>query len=172
MTVENYIAKIPDNTSILQSTKFTVVFPTMSCLKYFSQTMSVPGVSTTPVEVSIPFASTYRHGDKLVYDVFSVNAIIDEELRVWEETYNWLRALTKPTKFTEYARFYNARGELYHDAILTINTNANIPNIRVKFKNVHPIALGGIDFNTADNAQTIPTADITFRYDFFEIERL
>jgi hypothetical protein len=172
MANEPYIAKIPENTSILQLTKFTVVFPTLSFLKYFSQTMNLPGVSTTAVEVPSPFSSTFRHGDKLVYETFSVNAIIDEEMRVWEETYSWLRALTKPTKFSEYKRFYNATGELYHDAILTVNTNANLPNIRFKFKNIHPVSLGGVAFNTSDNAQSIPTADVTFRYDFFEIERL
>ena len=134
--------------------------------------MIVPGISTSGVEVPSPFSSTYRHGDKLVFDNFSVNAIIDEELRVWEETYNWLKALTAPTKFNEYAKYYNEKAELYHDAILTINTNSNLPNVRFKFKNIHPVTLGGINFNTADNAETIPTADVTFRYDYYEIDRI
>ena len=172
MSEESLLRKIPDNASILQPTKFSVMFPTLPFLKYFCQTMNIPGVSTSGVEVPSPFTSTYRHGDKLVFDNFSINCIVDEEMRVWEESYNWLKALTAPTKFPEYAKYYNSKNELYHDAILTINTNSNLPNLRFKFRNVHPITLGGISFNTADNAETIPTADVTFRYDYYEIDRL
>lgn len=162
----------PENTSLLQSTKFTFIFPNLPFARYFCQTISIPGVSTSPVAVSSPFADTFRHGDKLVYEEFSINAIIDEDLRVWEETFNWLKALTKPETFEQYARYAGRNNELYYDAVLTVNTNANNPNLRVKFKNCQPTSLGKILFNTADNAETVLTADITFRYDTFEFERL
>jgi hypothetical protein len=172
MTNQSFATKIPDNTSLLQATKFTFIFPNLPFARYFCQTVSVPGVETTPVAVPNPFADIYRHGDKLVYQDFQINAIIDEDLRVWEETFNWIKSLTKPENFGQYARSRNPNAELYYDAILTINTNANNPNLRVKFRNCHPISLGSVLFNTADNAETILTADITFRYDTFEFERL
>lgn len=172
MSNESMISKTPENTSILQSTKFTFLIPELPFARYFCQTVSLPGVSTTEVAVSSPFSNTYRHGDKLNYDVFSINAIVDEDLRVWEETYKWLIALTKPTKFSEYGKTSFGDGRLYFDGVLTINTNANNPNLRIKFKNCHPTSLGAINFNTAENAETIPTADINFRYDQFEIIRL
>ena len=172
MTAESTVSKTPENTSILQSTKFTFLIPELPFARYFCQTVSLPGVSTSEVIVSSPFSNTYRHGDKLNYDVFSINAIVDEDLRVWEETYKWLVALTKPTKFGEYGKTSFGDGRLYFDGILTINTNANNPNLRIKFKNCHPTSLGAINFNTSENAETIPTADINFRYDQFEIVRL
>lgn len=172
MSNESMISKTPENTSILQSTKFTFLIPELPFARYFCQTVSLPGVSTTEVAVSSPFSNTYRHGDKLTYDVFSINAIVDEDLRTWEETYKWLVALTKPNGFSEYGKTSFGDGRLYFDGILTINTNANNPNLRIKFKNCHPTSLGGINFNTAENAETIPTADINFRYDQFEIIRL
>ena len=166
---------VPENTSILQPTKFTFVIPDLPFARYFCQTVSLPGVSTSPVGIETPFSTTYYHGDKLVYDTFSINAIVDEELRVWEETYTWLTSLTKPERWAQYAKTEpspKAPRDLYYDGVLTINTNANNPNIRVKFRNCHPISLGSIQFNTAETADTIPTADITFRYDRFEIERI
>ena len=63
-------------------------------------------------------------------------------------------------------------GEIYHDAILTINTNANIPNVRVKFHNCHPISLGSVRFSVSETADTIITSDVTFRYDYFDFERI
>ena len=64
------------------------------------------------------------------------------------------------------------RSPLYFDGYLTVNTNLNNPNIRVKFHNCHPTSIGLISFDTKVDADVIPTADFTFRYDLFEIERL
>jgi hypothetical protein len=170
MSTDSVILKTPENTSILQTTKFTFVIPDLPFARYFCQTVSLPGVSTTPMTVSIPFATNYRHGHNLDYEAFAINTVVDEDLRVWEETYKWLVQLTSPITSRTYAS--NIHREKYYDGILTINTNANNPNIRVKFKNVHPISIGSIQFNTSDNADTTPTADIGFRYDYFEIERV
>ena len=129
--------------------------------------------------------NTYRHGDTLAYDNLTITALIDEDFRVYEETYNWLRNLTTPIKYSDYPRnknnesaLYNDpankknESPLYNDAILTVYTNSNIVNFRVKFRDCHPISLGGIQFNYSDTADNIPVAEITFRYDVFEIERL
>jgi len=172
MSNESLLTLIPENTSMLQSTKFTFMFPNLPFLRFFCQTVEIPSVSTAGVEVVTPFVSTYRHGVQMKFEELTINAIIDEELKVWEETYNWIRALTRPTDFAEYVKRITNNGQIYHDAILTINTNANIPNVRIVFKDCHPIALGSVRFNTAENADTILTADITFRYDYFELERL
>lgn len=166
MTTESVLTKIPENTSFLQPTKFTLLFPNLPFLRYFGQTATIPGISTTPVSIETPLSNTWRHGDKLVFDTFTINAVIDEDMRIWEETYNWLISYTKPREFSQYKN-----GNFYPDAILTVNTNANIPNIRFRFTNTHPIAMGGINFNVAENANTIMTADITFRYDLYELLR-
>jgi 4-hydroxyphenylpyruvate dioxygenase-like putative hemolysin len=133
--------------------------------------VQIPGVSTSAVTVSNPFANIYRHGDKLVYDQLTISAVIDEDLKTWQETYDWLLALTKPEKFEQYNRFYDSNKKLYHDATLTLNTNANVNNIRVKFFNCHPTSISSVQFNTSDNANTILTADIVFRYDYYELFR-
>ena len=65
MSIETLLSQTPDNTSILQSTKFTFIIPDMPFLKYFCQTVNLPSVSTNEVMVPTPFSNTYRHGDKL-----------------------------------------------------------------------------------------------------------
>lgn len=177
MTIESLTANTPDNTSILQSTKFTFLIPDKPFLKYFCQSVNLPGVGTTEVPIQTPFSTTFRHGDKLVYEPLTITAMIDEDLRIWEETYKWLQGLTRPHSAEEYLRKPNQKpslggAPLYYDGFLTLNTNANNPNIRIKFRNCHPTTLGLINFDTKVNADTIPTCDITFRYDTFEIERL
>jgi hypothetical protein len=162
----------PENSSFLQANKFTFSFATLPFLKYFCQTVNIPGVSTSPVTVDNPFSNTYRHGDKLLYDQMNITIIVDEDMRVWEETYNWLQALTFPKEFRQYFRNTNGRQTAYHDGILTINTNANNPNMRFQFYNCHPSSLGGINFSVQSTAQEVITCDITFRYDSYEIVRI
>jgi len=172
MSNESACSTQPENSSFLQANKFIFSFATLPFMKYFCQSVNIPGVSTSPVTVDNPFSNTYRHGDKLIYDQMNISIIIDEDLKVWEETYNWLQALTFPKEFAQYYRNSNGRQTAYHDGILTVNTNANNPNIRFKFLNCHPLSLGGINFSVQSTAQEVITCDVTIRYDRFEIERI
>lgn len=172
MSTSSILTQIPENTSFLQSRKHTFVIPTLPFLKYFVQSTTLPGIGTSAVQVSSPFADMYRHGDKLVFDPFTLTVIVDEDIRVWEETWNWLVSLTKPKQFTEYVKFNNANGKPYHDALLTLNNNANIPNVRIKFTYCHPVSMSALQLSAIDNADTIVTCDITFRYDQMEIQRV
>ena len=170
--VTSLLNQTPTNLSTLQTTKYTFSFPTMPFLRYFMQTVSLPSISTNEVQVSNPFADTFRHGDKLVFEPLTISTLVDEDLRVVDETKQWLYALTKPHNFQEYKRFISPEKHLYHDAILTLNTNSNIPNIRIKFFNCHPTSLGSIFFNVSDSADVTPVVDVTFRYDTFQFERM
>ena len=111
----------------------------------------------------------------MLFRSLTITAIIDEDLRIWEETYKWLKSLTRITDWEDYARKPDqnpADAPLYFDGFLTVNTNSNNPNIRFKFRNCHPTSIGMINFDTKVDADLIPTADFTFRYDYYEIERL
>ena len=173
MAIESFASNTPQNSSLLQTARFTFIIPDKPYLKYFCQTVSIPSVSTTEVTVATPFSNTYRHGDKLSFEALTITCLVDEDLRIWEETYNWLKGLTRPSSSEEYLRkSLTDKTPLYFDGYLTVNTNANNPNIRFKFHNCHPISLGGIDFDTKTDADNIPTCNIQFRYDIFEVERL
>ena len=173
MAIESFASNTPQNTSILQLTRFTFIIPDKPYLKYFCQTVGIPSVSTGAVTVTTPFSNTYRHGDKMEFEPLTITAIVDEDMRIWQETYDWMKGLTRPSSSEEYLRKnLNDKTPLYFDGFLTVNTNANNPNIRFKFLNCHPISLGGIDFDTKTDADNIPTCTIQFRYDIFEVERI
>jgi len=174
MSKESSITRMPQNTSLLQTTKYTFSFPNLPFLNYFVTQVNIPGISTNEVTVATPFSETYRHGDKLVYEPLTVQILVDEDLRVWEETHNWLMSLTFPRRFEEYAT-NQARQQYkdkYYDSILTLNTNSNIANMRIKFRNCHPTSLTGVQFTSGDSELENITASVTFRYDYYDIERL
>lgn len=172
MTTKPIIANVPSNVSLLQPTKYTFMIPEMPNLVYFVQNINLPGVSTPEVPVETPFSATYRHGDKLVYEPLNITFLVDEDLRTWEETLNWLVSLTFPKDYRQYGHIKGKDHKLYYDAIFTINTNANVPNLRIKFFDCFPITLSELQFSTTDSADNNMVADVSFRYDRFEIERL
>ena len=83
MAIDTIVSQVPENTSILQSTKFTFIIPDKPFLKYFCQSVQLPSVTTAEIPVSTPFSNTYRHGEKLNYEPLTITALMDEDLRVW-----------------------------------------------------------------------------------------
>lgn len=168
MSTQSLLNRIPENTNFVQPTKFTFIIPELPFARYFCQTVLLPGASTNEVMVPSPLSEMYRHGDKLFFEPLNLTFLVDEDLRAWEETFNWLCSLTFPLKYAQYAAKFSDK---YYDGILTVNTNSNVPNLRVKFTHCHPISLGAIQFDQTVNADTTPIADLSFRYDTFSIER-
>lgn len=172
MSLENTVTKIPENVSLMQATKYTFVIPDLPFARYFCQTINLPDVATSAVEVPTQFSVIKRHGDTLRWSDLSMSVLVDEELRVWEETLEWLKSLTKPTKFEEYSKRKGITFQKYYDGILTINTNANVPQMNIKFFNVHPTMIGQLIFDTTTSAEQTITLDMSFAYDYFEVQRI
>lgn len=178
------IERNPSNRDILQSTKFKLNFMRLPGLTFFCQTVNLPGISLTEVLRPTPFVDLYVPGEKAIYDTLNVTMLVDEDLRGWEAIHDWLRAMTFPKEFEEYAKMKDkfrdtaARGFVgklppqYSDASITVYTNKNNPNIRVQYKDVFPTTLGGIQFSALDSAENIITADVTFRYSYYNLERI
>jgi hypothetical protein len=175
----------PSNRDILQSTKFKLNFMRLPGLTFFCQTINLPGVSLTEVMRNTPFVDLYLPGEKLIYDTLNTTMVIDEDLRDWEAIHDWIRAMTFPVEFEEYAKMggqfrdtvlrRGTWGKLppqYTDASLTIYTNKNNANIRINFKDLFPTTLSGIQFSALDSAENIITCDISFRFSYYNIERI
>ena len=178
------ILRNPSTVDGLQSTKFRLTFERLPGLTYFCQSANLPGVSLTEIPRPTPFIDLYHPGEKLIYDTFNVTFLVNEDLETWTEIHDWIRGLTFPTNFEEYVNLSRqspgviARSNLtrqppvYSDASLTFFTNKNNPSFRIKFVDVFPTSLSTITFNTGDTAENIMTADATFRFSYYNYERI
>ena len=181
------LTRNPSNTDLLQSTKFRLTFDRLPGITYFCQNANFPGVSLTEIMRQTPFVDLYVPGEKLIYDTFNITFLVDEEMRSWLEIHDWMRGITFPTNFQEYVNlarsstgainnnFYgNAIGAKpqYGNATLTVYSNKNNPSIRLKFVDIFPTSLATILFNTSDTAENIMTADATFRFNYYDYERI
>lgn len=174
MPLSSILTTNPVNQNFLHTNKFSFYFPTMPWVNFFVQSVNFPDVNTSDVFVPTGQGMTYRHGDTLQYDYLSITTAIDEDMKVFEEMYNWLKALTSPTKFAEYVKnggFKNLN-KPYTDAVLILYTNSNSYNFKFTFKDCHPVSITGLNFDFASSPETTPTMTVTYRFDYFELERL
>jgi len=171
----------PSNPNLLQPNKFQLNFSRTPNVQYFCQSVSVPGISLSEVPINNPFVDIYAPGEKAIYDLLNVTFLVDEELTAWLEIHNWIRAMTFPKEFEEYRklgqlnRVANARSGLqpqYSDAAITIFSSSNKPYYRFKFYEVFPTTLSTFIMNAADTPESIMTADATFRYSYFDVEKM
>lgn len=155
---------------------------------YFCQQANLPGVSLTEIPKPTPFVEMYLPGEKLVYETLNITFLVDEDLQAWTQIHDWMRGITFPNNFEEYLnmqatvaqtsslnRFVpssSLAGGQYTEATMTIHTNKNNPNFRVKFVDVFPVSLSTIIFNTGDSADNVVTADATFRFTYYNYERI
>lgn len=174
----------PPTFDLLQSTKFHVVFDRLPETTYFCQTANLPGISLTEIPVYTPFVELYVPGEKAIYDTFNITFLVDEDLRSWTQLHDWIRGITFPTDFKEYADLgrksvagnirasYQNKPLPYSTGIMTIYSNKNNPIFRVKLIDMFPTTVGSLTFNVSDTAENIVTADATFRFSYFEYERI
>lgn len=172
------LTRNPSNTNYLQSTKFQLIFPNITTVTYFCQEFVLPGLNTTAAIQPTPFSDLHRPGDKLRYDEFEMDFIVDEELWSWQIIHDWIRGYTFPCSFEEY-RLMNRMSlsatlksqPQYSDGQLLTLSALNNPKLKIKFVNLFPVSLSGINFSTENSADTIITAKAKFWYHIFNIER-
>lgn len=171
--------RTPNNTNFFQSNKFLLTFLRAPAMQYFCQSVNLPGVSLSEIPQSTPFVDIFRPGEKIIYDVLNVTFLVDEDLISWFEIHDWIRALTFPTKFDEYKNLgqlspnaVNTSNPQYSDASLTLLNSKNNPTYRIKFLDCFPTTLSSIMMSTTDDANAVITADVSFRFTVFNIDKL
>ena len=168
--------RTPQNTNIIQPTKYLLTFDRIATTQYFCQSVNIPGISLGDATVNTPLYDYRVAGNKLTYNQFNMSFIIDEPALAWQNLYNWFLGIASPVStnqrntLTAQQNVGKNQGNLvnYSDAVLTVLSNLNNPIIRVQFHNMFPISLSDINFDTTLSADTIITGSAIFVYEYFE----
>ena len=159
------LTRTPQNTNLLQPTKFLLTFNRIRDTQYFCQTVNVPGVSLGEVIRVTPFLDMYSPGTKLSYEPLLIDFILDEDLQGWKNIYDWFLSMADPDGFEKRDGSKELQtNKHFSDATLTILSGLNNPILRIQYTNVFPLSIGDIRFDTTQSADTILTATATFRY--------
>jgi len=111
----------------------------------------------------------------------NVTFLIDERMTAWIEMHDWIRAMTFPKDYAEYQRLgqlsriagaTSAPKPQYSDASITILSSSNTPYFKFKFYDCFPTSVSQFILSATDSPDTTMSADATFRYSYFDIEKL
>lgn len=156
----------------LSPVEFRFVIKRLPYTTFFTQSVSLPGVSINPVEQSTPFKNLYFTGDKLLYDQFTVNFRVNENMDNYMEIYNWMVGLSFPENFEQFANLDDSQDGLYSDASVLVMNSGRNPNILYKFKDIFPINLSNLDLDTTVADIDYVPANVTFQIGSYDIEVL
>ncbi len=145
---------------------------------YFCQSASLPGISMNPVLLTNRFRDVPVAGDKAQYNELRVRFVIDEELRNWLEIYNWIKGMTFPESHDQYVSqkntgdgYTNLSG-FYSDGNLFILSSHKNIQYKAVFTGLFPTTLTDIDMDSSLGDIDAITADVSFSYVEYRIERL
>jgi hypothetical protein len=146
-------------------------------VNFFAQKANIPGLSIagTPEQAN-PFVAIPYYGDHAQFNELEVTFRVDENLQNFLEIQNWIRALTFPEDFAEFAALFKAQkgsGDgLKSDASLIITTNGKNPNFECVFEDIFPISISDLVFDTTDESVNYLDATVQFRYTLYKISAL
>lgn len=160
----------PDNLNYFIPTGFRFQIKRIPSVVYFCQSANLPGLAVSPATQSTPFKSIPIPGDTAEYNELRIRFIIDEELTNWLEIYNWIKGYSSPNSFKEYQDLIQTSTVQSDGNLMILSSHRNI-QYNVTFYDLFPTDLSDIDMDTTLTDADVVTADTTFRYTTYKIER-
>ena len=167
-----------DNFNKFNSQSFNLDMNKCPLVSEYCSSVSIPGLTLGEAIVGTPFTDRKEPGDKIIFSVLSITSILDEDLKVWKEVYDWITGLGFPENFGQYKSFNPNRRVLlspedtFSDAILTVYNNQQKPKLRLKFFDMFPIALGDIPLSTQETGDEALSVVMDFQYRSYAVETL
>ena len=159
------IANQPSNINYLSVVNFETNFGRMPNVSYFCNRVSIPGMALSSALQPNPFANVPIEGTHLDFEDLNMSFIVDEDMKNYLELYDWLTSIGFPEKFDQFTN--DSGGDpltVKSDINIIVHTNKSNPNYSIVFKDVFPVILGAVQFDT--NATSIDpiVVDATFKY--------
>ena len=141
--------------------RFEILY--LPLVEYFVQSANVPGMTLQTATIPSPFYDYPIPGDTLSFDPLNISFLVDENLNNFNELHKWMSRLGFGESHQEFAdllregtpsqRTSSSKGiqrplpeiGTYSDATLTILSSKNLPKTEIRFKNVFPTSISGLE---------------------------
>ena len=197
MTITNALSRQPTKLDYASPTQFKFNIIKLPKVEYFCTAINIPGISINYVEQQSPLKDIPHPGEKLKYADLQMTFIVDENLENFQEIHGWLYGLGFPDGYSDYKSLMDAgqdrfpaskgsvsdelgkvrypapsQGAAFSDATLMVLTNKNNPVVEVRFKDVFPISLGGLQYNQQATDINYLTCDVIFKYSIYRFANI
>ena len=171
---------IPSNINPLSPTGFRLAITKLPEITYFCQEANIPSIDLEPIPIGTPFSTSQVPGEILDFGQLTINFIVDENLANYKAIYNWIIGLGFPENYLQYqalasstspvqtnSRFGTQEGN-FSDGVLEILGSNNIAVQAIKFKDLHPVSVSGLNFRAnVDDIQYL-TGTASFKYTYYD----
>ena len=146
----------PKNMNPLADVQFKFDIAALPETSFFVQTTSLPGISLTPMEIGLPQRQGIALNTGVIqYEELTIAFLVDEYLKNWMEIYNWM--LGNPSETS---------------GVLTILSSSMNPTMEAHFKQLFPISLSALEFDSTTADPTYQQASVSFKYTEYTIKSL
>jgi hypothetical protein len=175
MTVSQFRNQV-QNRNFLSPTGFQFSLSKEPKVSFFCTSARIPELSlqtsiqpTYLKDVEVP-------GEKLTYGDLTLRFLVDEDMENYMAIHNWLTGLGFPETTQDFKDLTtdeqglpNQLKEQFSDGSLTILNSNYRANSIVKFKDMFPISLSSLEFDTSATDIQYFTAEATFKYTIYNI---
>jgi hypothetical protein len=197
MTITNALSRQPTKLDYASPTQFKFNIIKLPKVEYFCTAINIPGISINYVEQQTPLKDIPHPGEKLKYADLQMTFIVDENLENFQEIHGWLYGLGFPDGYSDYKSLMDAgqdrfptskgsvsdelgkvrypapsQGAALSDATLMVLTNKNNPVVEVRFKDVFPVSLGGLQYYQQATDINYLTCDVIFKYSIYRFANI
>ena len=182
-------------------TQFRFMIHQLPKVEFFTTAANIPDISLGELVIPTPYKQIPILGDQLTFGNLLVSFIVDEELANYKTIHDWMIGIGFPKSRQQFIDFRSSGSNtpqagaggnkssgrmpdigdigkpiadkaFFSDATLTILTNKNNPTLEVRFADVFPVALSGLDYNQNVTDVEYLSATIDFRYKLYEMVKL
>ena len=191
MTVTNSLLRQPTKLDYASPTQFKFSILKLPKVEYFCTSVNIPGINlggnlsqaTSLKDVPLP-------GDKLTYEPLQMTFLVDENLENFQEIHGWLVGLGFPRDHAEFRNLLSSSNDRFptrnssnvsteagkskfaaadagptlSDATLTVLSSKNNAQLEVRFRDVYPTGVTGLQYDQQANDVDYLTATVSFNY--------
>ena len=194
MTTTNAYNRQPTKFDYASPTQFKFSIIKLPKVEYFCTAANVPAVGVSTKVQQTPLADIPLPGEKVDFSPLEMTFLVDENLENFREIHGWLMGIGFPKDYAQARAALRAGadrfptttganlttdpgkvkygptsiGGLFSDATLTVLSSKNTPVQEIRFSDVFPLSLSGLNYN--QNATDIDylSATVTFQYKQYE----
>ena len=189
MTVTNPLVRQPTKLDYAAPTQFKFSIIKLPKVEYFCTAVNVPGISLGDATQATSLKNIPIPGDKLTYEPLQMTFLVDENLENFQEIHGWLVGLGFPRDHNEFQNLLTAgtdrfpsqstskstepgkvkfaaadTGGTFSDATLSVLSSKNNVQTEVRFRDVYPTGLTGLQYNQQAADVDYLTATVSFSY--------
>ena len=159
----NWYKEQPINRNFLSPVGFKLDLELFAGVDFFCQSASIPEISMSFAQVPTPYRNIPIAGSGGVdFGDLQVRFIIDEDLVNYTSIHNWIRKFGLSDGRAD-------EKDQYSKALLHVLSSHNNTNHIINFTNLFPVSLTGVPFDASITDIEYLTADVTFKYEKYNI---